>query len=411
MLRAKPKSFDSRAARSVFLAFLKLGLTSFGGPTAHIGYFRHEFVTRRQWLNDAQFAQLVALCQILPGPASSQVGFSIGLLRAGWLGGFMAWCGFTLPSVVAMVAVAIAAPFAFHNTLGDALVHGLKLAAVVIVTQALLDMARRLCPGVRHAAIALLAGACLFISPLAWSQWMVLLGGAFLGSLLLRPSIASETEAASIDSASIFCVPFSRVAAYACLSTFAVLLIVLPVVADVTRLQGIRLFDAFFRSGALVFGGGHVVLPLLKAATVDSGWIGTNLFLGGYAAAQALPGPLFTFATFLGWSIGVPQSWGGAAIATIAIFLPGLLLVAGALPFWQAASRHTAMRGPLAGINAAVVGLLAHALYDPLWTTTVRSLADVVFWAITLGITLKLRLPPLAVVLLSTGVGMCIALF
>ena len=387
----------------IFAAFLKLGLTSFGGPIAHLGYFRAEFVERRKWLNESSYADIVALCQFLPGPASSQVGFTLGILRGnGLLGGLAAWFAFTMPSALILFAFALGAT-AFTGPFAEGVLHGLKLVAVAVVAQAIWGMANSLTPDRARAAIALAAVAIVVFIGGSFGQIGAIVAGAIAGLWLCRGDGPAPAGHLGFS--------VSRRHSAAALVLFAVLFLLTPLVTARTGSQGLALFDAFYRSGALVFGGGHVVLPLLKAATVDSGWIGTNLFLGGYAAAQALPGPLFTFATFLGWSIGVPQSWGGAAIATIAIFLPGLLLVAGALPFWEAASRHTAMRGPLAGINAAVVGLLAHALYDPLWTTTVRSLADVVFWAIALGITLKLRLPPLAVVLLSTGVGMCIALF
>lgn len=353
----------------VFRAFLKLGLTSFGGPIAHLGYFRDELVTRRRWTDEAGYADLVALCQFLPGPASSQVGFALGLLRAGPLGALAAWTAFTLPSAVLLVIFAFTAS-AYSGPIGSALVHGLKLVAVAVVAQAVWGMARTLAPDRERATIAL--GAVLLVVGLggAAGQVAAIAVGALVGLWLCRddPAAAPGGHLA---------IPIGRIAGLACLAGFAVLLILLPILASVMGHQGLALFDAFYRAGALVFGGGHVVLPLLEAEVVEPGWVTTEAFLAGYGAAQAMSGPLFTFAAYLGAVAGPePNGVVGALVALVAVFLPGFLLVAGALPFWAALRARAPAQAALRGANAAVVGLLGAALYDPVWTSAVRTPHD-----------------------------------
>ncbi|WP_426400539.1 chromate efflux transporter [Ralstonia sp. R-29] len=392
----------SGSAFEVLGVFLKLGLTSFGGPIAHLGYFRHAFVERRRWLDDAAFTDLVALCQFLPGPASSQVGFSIGLLRAGWLGGLAAWCGFTLPSVFLLLAFAAVAP-SLTGALGSGLVHGLKLVAVAVVAQAVWDMARRLCPDHRRAAIALVAIALLSVLSTMYAQLIVIVLGAVLGLLLCRTSDAQPLGRTGEPQHGF---RVGHVAGVIALVLFCVLLFGLPVLVGLDASPSLRVFDAFYRSGALVFGGGHVVLPLLEQQTVATGWVASSDFLAGYGAAQAVPGPLFTFAAFLGWNIAPgPNHWAGAALATAGIFLPGLLLVIAALPYWQAMRARPAMASGLAGVNAAVVGLLATALYSPVWTSAVHSARDFAIAAIAFLLLVRWKVPPLVVVVLCAAAG------
>lgn len=390
------------SAIEVLSAFLKLGLTSFGGPIAHIGYFRREFVERRRWLDDETFTDLVGLCQFLPGPASSQVGFSIGLLRAGCLGGLAAWCGFTLPSVALLIAFAIAAP-ELGGPLGSGLTHGLKLVAVAVVAQAVWDMARRLCPDRRRAGIALAAIAILSVLATVYAQLIVIVLGAVLGLVLCRTT-ASPTMVGMRQHTNEFRV--SRTIGGMALVLFCGLLFGLPSLAALDSTHAVRVFDAFYRSGALVFGGGHVVLPLLQSETVATGWVSSNDFLAGYGAAQAVPGPLFTFSAFLGWIMSsAPHHSLGALLAVTGIFLPGLLLVIAALPYWQALRAHPSMAAVLSGVNAAVVGLLATALYSPVWTSAIRSGVDFAVATVGFFLLTRWRIPPLAVVALSAIAG------
>lgn len=357
-------------AGEVFLTFLKLGLTSFGGPVAHLGYFRDELVVRRLWIDEAGYADLVALCQFLPGPASSQVGFALGLQRAGYLGGMAAWTGFTLPSAIMLAAFAYSATF-LAGPAALALIHGLKLVAVAIVGQAVWGMARNLTPDLPRIVIAVLAAALVMALGGVYGQLGAIALGAAAGLMLRVPLNAPPS------STSRFVI--GRTAGIACLIAFAVLLATLPLAATSTGSQGVALFDAFYRSGALVFGGGHVVLPLLQAEVVPSAWIIQDHFLAGYGAAQAVPGPLFTFAAYLGWLMDAPPNGpAGAALALVAVFLPGLLLVTGALPFWDTLRVRPGAQAALRGTNAAVVGILAAALYDPVWTGSVRGVGDVV---------------------------------
>jgi chromate transporter len=388
----------------VLTVFLKLGMTSFGGPIAHIGYFRREFVERRRWLDDKAFTDLVGLCQFLPGPASSQTGFSIGWLRAGWAGGLAAWVGFTLPSMFLMLAFAAIAPN-LGGPVGAGIVHGLKLVAVAVVAQAVWDMARRLCPDRRRAGIALAAIALLSVLTTDFAQLIVIGAGALLGLALCRADAADATTAtASFAAPNAAQFHVSRTAGVAALIAFCVLLVGLPVSGASVTAQAVRVFEAFYRSGALVFGGGHVVLPLLQRETVATGWVGPNDFLAGYGAAQAVPGPLFTFAAYLGWMMAEPpRHWSGALLATAGIFLPGLLLVIAALPWWQALRARPAMASALAGVNAAVVGLLATALYSPVWTSAVQTHVDFAVACLGFFLLTRWRTPPLAVVVVCVA--------
>jgi chromate transporter len=312
----------------VFRAFLKLGVTSFGGPIAHLGYYRDEFVVRRGWIDEAGFADLVALCQFLPGPASSQTGFALGLLRGGLLGAVAAWTAFMLPSAVLLVAFAYGAS-AFAGSAESGIVHGLKVVAVAVVAQAVSGMARNLVPDRERAAIALAAVLIVVFAGGSFGQIGAIVIGGLAGLVLCR-----EGAAAPVGNLTV---PISRPVSVTCLAVFFGLLILVPLATPAFGLQALALFDAFYRAGALVFGGGHVVLPLLQAQVVSPGWVSNGAFLAGYGAAQAIPGPLFTFAAYLGAVMGpAPNGIAGAAIALGGIFLPGLLLVVGMLPFWDA---------------------------------------------------------------------------
>lgn len=381
----------------VFLAFLKLGLTSFGGPVAHIGYFRNEFVTRRKWLSEDTFADLLALCQFLPGPASSQLGIAIGTCRAGYLGGLAAWIAFTMPSALAMVL------FAFGlGTLGARLdhgwLHGLKVAAVAVVALAVFGMARALAPDRPRATLAVVAMAIVLAVPSTWGQVLAIVVGAGVGVLLLRSD--APRDHVSLPPA------ISRTTGGLALAFFFIILAGLPILASAADSQGIRLFDTFFRAGSLVFGGGHVVLPLLQTAVVPSGWVSNDAFLAGYGAVQAVPGPLFTFSAYLGAIMKpAPNGWPGAVLCLGAIFLPSFLLVFGVLPFWDAVRRRVTAQAALKGINAAVVGLLLAALYNPVWTAGILNAHD---FALAVGAFLLLFLwnaPPWLVVLLCGAGG------
>lgn len=350
----------------VLVAFTKLGLTSFGGPIAHLGYFRDELVIRRRWLTEAAYADIVALSQFLPGPASSQTGFALGLVRAGWLGGLMAWLGFTLPSALLLVLFAYGAA-ALEGPVAQGVLHGLKLVAVAIVAQAVLGMARSLTPDRERAAIAVGAVLLVVLAGGVLGQTGAIVLGAVAGLWLCR---SGEVAQAGLPATGVT----ARTGGIVLLA-FAVLLAGLPLLAQTG--QGVALFDAFYRAGSLVFGGGHVVLPLLEAETVGRGWVTSEDFLAGYGATQAVPGPLFTFAAYLG-AIGTqsPNGIVGAAIAVVAIFLPGLLLMAGAMPFWEKLRHWPRAQAAMRGANAAVVGILAAALHDPVFTSAVLTPID-----------------------------------
>ena len=378
---------------TVFLAFLRLGLTSFGGPIAHIGYFREEFVARRRWLDEQAYADLVALCQFLPGPASSQVGFSIGLMRAGYLGGLAAWTGFTLPSAILLVLFAYGA-HALAGPIGTGLLHGLKLVAVAIVAQAVWGMARTLCPDRPRASIAMIAALIILFSSSSIAQIAAIALGGIAGLWLCRGAIPNATGHMAV--------PVSRAVALIALAAFFIVLIGLPILRSVGTASGIALFEAFYRSGALVFGGGHVVLPLLREAFVAPGWVSDDAFLAGYGAAQAVPGPLFTFAAYLGTVVSPsPHGIAGAALGLIGIFLPGLLILIGTLPFWDTFRRREGAQALMRGVNAAVVGLLAAALYNPVWTSSVKAPEDFGIALVGFVLLTVWRTPPLVVVLIS----------
>jgi chromate transporter len=382
----------------VLAAFARLGVTAFGGPVAHIGYFREAFVQRRRWLDDAAYADLVALCQMLPGPASSQVGFALGLQRAGLAGGLAAWTAFTLPSALLLVL------FAYGVTAVDAAeagwLSGLKLAAVAVVAHALWGMARSLCPDRPRATIAFIATGAALLVPGVWGQVGVILAGGLAGWTMIGGLTDSKAGHRPLSA------QIGRPFAVTCLIVFALLLGGLPVATWLWPDGSLRLADSVYRTGALVFGGGHVVLPLLEAEMVDTGWVAESEFLAGYGAAQAVPGPLFTFAAFLGTVSGTgPGGVGGAAIALVAIFLPGMLLVIGLLPFWDGLRGKTAVRGAFAGVNAAVVGLLAAVLYTPVFTSAVVAPVDLVLVLAALCLLAIWRVPAWAVVLLAAAAG------
>jgi chromate transporter len=382
------------SVRSVFAVFLRLGLTSFGGPIAHLGYYRTEFVERRRWLSEAAYADLVALCQLLPGPASSQVGFAVGLSRGGLLGGVAAWLGFTLPSAVAMVLFAQGAA-ALTGPLSAGMLHGLQVAAVAVVAQAVWSMAWSLCPDRPRATIAVVATLIVTAAPAAIGQIAAILAGAIAGAWLPR-------EAPAVGAAARLSIPVPRGLAVAALVVFALLLIGLPIAAAVWAVPALAVAEAFYRAGALVFGGGHVVLPLLHASVVEPGWVSEDAFLSGYGAAQAVPGPLFTFAAYLG---AIMTGWVGAALCLVAIFLPGLLLVLGVLPFWASLGRGALMRACLRGVNAAVVGVLLGALYDPVWTKAIGGPADFALALIAFALLVIWKAPPWLAVLVSAAGG------
>ena len=386
------------SAAEVFLAFLKLGLTSFGGPIAHLGYFRAEFVERRRWLSERAFVDLVALSQFLPGPASSQTGFAIGLMRGGYLGGLAAWVGFTTPSAILMVLFAYGAGGIAATTPGAGLLHGLKLVAVAIVAQAVLGMARSLCPDRPRASIAVLAIILMLIAPGSLGQIGAIVLGGVAGLALCRGGADALPDTVAM--------PVSRRVGVICLGLFFTLLALsfVPV-----RDGAAALFNAFYRSGALVFGGGHVVLPLLRNAVVVPGWVSDNAFLAGYGAAQAVPGPLFTFAAYLGAVASPVGGIAGAVIALLAIFLPGVLVLMGTLPFWNQLRARPDAQAAMRGINAAVVGLLGAALYNPVWTSAVQNPADFAVAVTGFVLLVVWRAPPLLVVLLSAAAGIALA--
>lgn len=392
------KAWGGHAAE-VFTAFLKLGLTSFGGPIAHLGYFRHEFVERRSWLDERSYSELVALCQFLPGPASSQVGIAIGLSRGGYLGAIAAWIGFTLPSALALVLFAYGLSFT-GDALGSGWLHGLKVGAVAVVALAILGMARTLTPDGPRASIAVIAMAIALALPSAWGQIAAIAFGGIVGASFLRSEPPSNDVALHL--------PVSRTAGAAALFVFTALLVGLPILAMTAHSQDLRLFDTFYRVGSLVFGGGHVVLPLLQAEVVPSGWVSNDVFLAGYGAAQAAPGPLFTFAAYLGAVIG---GWKTALLCLIAIFLPSFLLVVGVLPFWHGLRRRVAAQAVLRGVNAAVVGLLLAAFYDPVWSAGILGKGDFGLAVAAFVLLFLWKTPPWLVVLLSAVGGQLLATF
>lgn len=388
---------SDRGAWAVFLIFLRLGLTSFGGPIAHLGYFRDEFVTRRKWLTERSYADLVALCQFLPGPASSQVGIALGLSRSGHAGALAAWAGFTLPSAIALVLFALG--MAQH---GDAMppgvLHGLKVVAVAVVAQAVWGIARNLCTDAQRITIMAAATCFVLLVPSAWGQVGVIVIAAAIGLLLFKTRQEAVHDPLPI--------PMRRRVGLFWLTLFLALLMGLPVLAAMHPNRTLSMVDAFYRAGSLVFGGGHVVLPLLQTEVVPSGWVGNDAFLAGYGAAQAVPGPLFTFAAFLGASMNQPPTgWLGGLVCLLAIFAPSFLLVMGALPFWERLRRNTRTHAALSGINAAVVGLLLAALYQPVWTSAIHKPQDFGLALVAAVALMFWKLPPWLVVVGSGAAG------
>jgi len=361
-------NIESKSAWAVFLIFLRLGLTSFGGPVAHLGYFRDEFVIRRKWLTENSYADLIALCQFLPGPASSQVGIAIGLSRAGYTGALAAWTGFTLPSAIVLMLFAIGIS-SYGDIVPLGVLHGLKVAAVAVVAQAVWGMGKNLCTDVARISIMALAACFVLLVPSALAQVSVIAIAAIIGLLWFKPEKVIAHDPLPIT--------VRRRTGLVWLFLFFSLLIGLPLLTALYPSQTLSMVDTFFRAGSLVFGGGHVVLPLLQAEIVPAGWISNDTFLAGYGATQAVPGPLFTFATFLGSSMNqAPSGWLGGMICLIAIFAPSFLLVMGALPFWESLRQNLRTRAALSGINAAVVGLLLAALYQPVWTSAIVEAKD-----------------------------------
>jgi chromate transporter len=393
---------------SIFAIFLRLGCTSFGGPIAHIGYFRHEFVEKRGWLDEHTYADLVALCNFLPGPSSSQVGMALGISRAGLPGGLAAWLGFTMPSAVLLTAFAYG--LAREGLSADAgWLHGLKIVAVAVIAQAVWGMSRTLCPDRLRAALAIVAAAVVLLtgsSPLSalanWAQLLVIVLGGLIGWRFVMPT--ARPDAPPLHFA------ISRRTAVVAWILFAALLLGLPLLAQANQNPALVLFDKFYRSGSLVFGGGHVVLPLLRNELVPGGWVNDAVFLAGYGATQAAPGPLFTFAAFLGAvNTSAPSGVAGATLAIVAIFLPSFLLVTGALPFWDALRRRQGAQAALAGVNAAVVGLLIAALYTPVWISSIKSNGDFALALAAFGLLTAGKAPPLYVVLFGALGGWMLA--
>ncbi|WP_133105389.1 chromate efflux transporter [Psychrobacter sp. S4(2024)] len=368
MVHHNNANIESKSAWAVFLIFLRLGLTSFGGPVAHLGYFRDEFVIRRKWLTENSYADLIALCQFLPGPASSQVGIAIGLSRAGYTGALAAWTGFTLPSAIVLMLFAIGIS-SYGDIVPLGVLHGLKVAAVAVVAQAVWGMGKNLCTDVARISIMALAACFVLLVPSALAQVSVIAIAAIIGLLWFKPEKVIAHDPLPIT--------VRRRTGLVWLFLFFSLLIGLPLLTALYPSQTLSMVDTFFRAGSLVFGGGHVVLPLLQAEIVPAGWISNDTFLAGYGATQAVPGPLFTFATFLGSSMNqAPSGWLGGMICLIAIFAPSFLLVMGALPFWESLRQNLRTRAALSGINAAVVGLLLAALYQPVWTSAIVEAKD-----------------------------------
>ncbi|MBI3514228.1 MAG: chromate efflux transporter [Proteobacteria bacterium] len=381
------------SALEVLLVFLRLGLTSFGGPVAHLGYFRTEFVERRKWLDEVDYTDIVALCQFLPGPASSQVGIVIGTLRAGLAGGLAAWLAFSGPSAVALIVFAYGVG-ALGDVTQSAWLHGLKIVAVAVVAQAVWGMARNLCPDRARATVAVGAALMALTVPSAMGQIGAIVVGGAIGWRFLPGSVDGDARPLPAT--------IGRRLAVGALALFLVLLIGLPIIAATIPDHAIALFSSFYRSGALVFGGGHVVLPLLQQAVVPPGWVGNDAFLAGYGAAQAVPGPLFTFAAYLGAVMGpAPNGWLGGVICLVAIYLPSFLLLLGVLPYWDAVRRRTDVRAALKGVNAAVVGLLLAALYTPVWTSAIQTAADFALVLVAFLLLVLWQVPPWLVVVLG----------
>lgn len=386
--------------------FTRLGLTSFGGPIAHLGYFREEIIVRRKWVDERTYGDLVGLCQFLPGPASSQVGISLGIMRAGLPGGLAAWLGFTLPSAVLMTIFAYTTGY-FHISTTTGWLHGLMVVAVAVVAQAVWGMARNLTPDRPRATLAILAAIATLLWTAGFVQVIIIVVAGLVGWIFLRNTGTNATPSSS----PALQVPIPRTLAIASLALFFALLIGLPLLSLVVAGHALALFASFYRSGALVFGGGHVVLPLLQSAVVAPGWVTTGRFLSGYGAAQAVPGPLFTFSAYLGAIEGpAPNGWLGAIIALLGIYLPSFLLLIGTLPFWNALRVQSSFQAALRGVNAAVVGLLLAALYSPVWTSSIKAPTDFLIALAAFGLLVIWKCPPWLVVLLAALAGLVLGL-
>lgn len=400
--------FNDEAAKrpsvyEVFATFLSLGLTSFGGPIAHLGFFRETFVQRKRWLSDERYADLVALCQFLPGPASSQVGMAIGYQAAGLAGAGAAFVAFTAPSAVIMLLAGLGVSY-FHGPVACGIVHGLKVAAVAIVAQAVWSMGKGLCPDRARQGFAVVAAILMLLVPTTLAQIFVIICGGIAGSLLLASEGEGPQQRVALSAS-------ARRQATLGLGSYAVLLVLLPILALATTSLAVQLFDAYYRTGALVFGGGHVVLPLLEREVVESGWVTADAFLAGYGIAQAVPGPLFTFATFLGAvNVDSPNGIVGALLTTLAIFLPSFLLVYGGLPLWEWLRTEPRLRRALMGTNAAVVGLLVAALYDPVFVSAIQSRTDFALALFAFGLLAIWKLPPFQVVVLTAAGGLVLSI-
>ncbi|MED3550787.1 chromate transporter [Cytobacillus praedii] len=381
----------------ILIISTRLGFTSFGGPIAHLGYFHEEYIRKRKWMDEKSYADLVALCQFLPGPASSQVGIGIGVMRAGVLGGIVSFLGFTLPSVIALILFALF--LQTFDVLEAGWIHGLKIVAVVVVAHAILGMGQNLTPDLSRKAIALFALVASLLWQTAFTQVGIIVLSALIGYFLYKQNHESHTVKSHF--------PLSRRLAIGCLLLFFSLLMILPFLRELTSSYWIAMFDSFYRSGSLVFGGGHVVLPLLEREFVPSGWISEESFLAGYGAAQAVPGPLFTFAAYLG---AVMDGWKGGIIASIAIFLPAFLLILGTLPFWEMLRQNPKIKGALMGVNAAVVGILIAALYYPIWTSSIVSPVDFAFAGILFSMLVFWKLPSWIIVAAGAFGGWIISL-
>lgn len=374
---------------TIFMTALKLGLTSFGGPTAHLGYFQKEYVQKRKWLSNEQYTDLVALAQFLPGPASSQVGMGIGLLRGGIIGSLLAFIGFTLPSVIILMVFAL---FLVGTSIDLGFIQGLKLVAVAIVAQALLDMSKKLLPTAKHVLLAIAALSALLLFQASWLQIVVIIVAAIIGQFIFTQTASTQQT-----------FTFSKKIGTLCLSAFVILLIALPLVARFTNNAWLLLFEKFYTAGAFVFGGGHVVLPLLETQFVTTGLLSSADFLAGYGLTQAVPGPLFTFAAYIGT---LTNGIAGGIVATIAIFLPAFLLIIGALPFWQLLSANPKIRGAVVGMNAAVVGILGAAFISPIITHTVTSVKDVAVLLVLVAIVFFAKQPPWVTVVSGLLLGL-----
>lgn len=395
----KNNTYKFKYLFEIFIVSTRLGLTSFGGPVAHLGYFHEEYIRRRKWIDEKSYADLVSLCQFLPGPASSQVGIGIGVMRAGVLGGILAFIGFTLPSVIALILFAsLLHTFDIENA---GWIHGLKLVAVAIVAHAILGMAKNLTPDLTRKTIALFAVVVTLLWQTAFSQVAIILLSGLIGYFIYRQPIIEK------DLSSDMHFPISRRVAGVCLLLFFGLLILLPILRETVASNWIALFDRFYRSGSLVFGGGHVVLPLLEREFIPTGWLSEEQFLAGYGATQAVPGPLFTFAAYIGTVI---NGWQGGLVATIAVFLPAILLIFGTLPFWESFRRNPKIKAALMGVNASVVGILISAFYHPIWTSSILEPTDFAFAVILFSMLAFWKSPPWIIVLTGALGGVLLSL-